>query len=66
MNKPVYVINNPESVVEVYYVSGSNEVREVKCLNYNRIKEYTYTVDDYLKRMKGHEASKAIQYAMKG
>ena len=56
----LYVINNPESVVEVYLDLENMEVRELKCLNYNRCKEYTYTVADYIERFGHHEAGQAV------
>ena len=46
----LYTINNPESVIEVFLDAEAGTVREVKCLNNNRFKEYTYNVAEYLDR----------------
>ncbi len=59
-NQPLYTINNPESVIEVYLDAEAGVVRELKCLNYNRCKEYTYAVDEYLERYSHHPAGQAI------
>ena len=40
----LYTINNPESVIEVFLDAEAGAVREVKCLNHNRCKEYTCRV----------------------
>lgn len=58
--KPLYTINNPESVVEVFLDEEAGLVREVKCLNYNRCKEYTYPVEEYIARYSHHPAGKAV------
>ena len=58
--KPLYTINNPESVIEVFLDEAKGEVREVKCLNYNRCKEYVYAIDEYLERYSHHPAGKAV------
>ena len=42
--KALYTINNPESVIEVFLEETEGKVREVKCLNDNRCKEYTYSI----------------------
>jgi pterin-4a-carbinolamine dehydratase len=57
---PLYTINNPESVIEVFLDAETGIVREVKCLNYNRCKEYTYSVEEYLARYSHHPAGKAV------
>lgn len=59
-NQPLYTINNPESVIEVFLDAEASVVREVKCLNYNRCKEYTYSVEEYLERYSHHPAGQAI------
>lgn len=56
----IYVINNPESVVEVYLDLDKMEVRELKCLNYNRCKEYIYTVAEYIERFGHHKAGQVV------
>lgn len=53
--KPVCVINNPESVVEVMIDTFTNEIVELKRLNNNRYKRYAYGVDDYLERNKHND-----------
>jgi len=58
--RPLYTINNPESVIEIFLDTEKQEVREVKCLNYNRCKEYTYSVAEYLERYAHHPAGIAI------
>ncbi|MEY2963047.1 MAG: hypothetical protein RL754_308 [Bacteroidota bacterium] len=61
---PLYTINNPESVIEVFLDAAKDEVREVKCLNYNRCKEYRYSVEEYLERYSHHPAGQAIEAAL--
>lgn len=56
----LYTINNPESVIEVFLDEAEGVVREVKCLNYNRCKEYTYSVEEYLDRYSHHPAGIAV------
>lgn len=57
----IKTINYPRSVVEIYMV-GKDYVKEVKNLSDNRIKEYTYKVEEYLsssrvsREVKGHLA----------
>lgn len=58
--KALYTINNPESVVEIFLDEAAGTVREVKCLNYNRCKEYTYSIEEFLNRYSHHPASKAV------
>jgi hypothetical protein len=58
--RALYTINNPESVIEVFLDEAEGMVREVKCLNYNRCKEYTYSVEEYLDRYSHHPAGKAV------
>ena len=60
-NAPLYTINNPESVIEVYLDFDNDVVRELKCLNYNRCKEYTYPINEYLERYSHHPAGEAIK-----
>ncbi len=57
---PLYTINNPESVIEIFLDVSKQEVKEVKCLNDNRCKEYNYSVEEYLARYAHHPAGKAI------
>ena len=52
----LYTINNPESVIEIFLDAEAGAVREVKCLNHNRCKEYTYSVAEYLDRYSHHPA----------
>lgn len=61
----LYTINNPESVIEVFLDAVAGNVREVKCLNHNRCKEYTYSVAEYLDRYSHHPAGKAVKAALK-
>ncbi len=56
----VYTINNPESVIEVFVDADHNTVKESKSLNYNRYKEYTYSIKEYLSRYAHHAAGKAL------
>ena len=44
----VTTMHNMESVVEVYLDVENRSVTEVKHLNYNRVKAYSYPVDEYL------------------
>ena len=60
----LYTINNPESVIEVFLDAEAVTVREVKCLNHNRCKEYSYSVAEYLDRYSHHPAGKAIKAAL--
>ncbi len=60
----LYTINNPESVIEVFLDAEAGQVREVKCLNHNRCKEYSYSVAEYLDRYSHHPAGKAIKAAL--
>ena len=60
----LYTINNPESVIEVFLDAEAGTVREVKCLNNNRCKEYTYNVAEYLDRYCHHPAGKAVKAAL--
>ena len=62
----VYTINNPESVIEVYLDAETGMVHEVKSLNYNRTKHYSYTADEYLQRYAHHPAGEAISAALEG
>ena len=57
----LYTINNPESVIEVFLDAEAGAVREVKCLNHNRCKEYTYSVAEYLDRYSHHPAGMAVK-----
>ena len=63
-NEPLYTINNPESVIEVFLDVETSTVREVKCLNHNRCKEYTYTAAEYLDRYSHHPAGMAVKAAL--
>ncbi len=63
-NEPVYVINNLESVVEVFLDEANEKVIEKKRLNGNRYKTYTYKLKEYLHRNKNREVSKSIQTAL--
>ena len=60
----LYTINNPESVIEVFLDAEAGTVREVKCLNHNRCKEYTYSVAEYLDRYSHHPAGMAVKAAL--
>mgnify|MGYP001473923733 CR=1 FL=1 len=60
----LYTINNPESVIEVFLDAEAGTVREVKCLNHNRCKEYTYSASEYLDRYSHHPAGKAVKAAL--
>ena len=60
----LYTINNPESVIEVFLDAEAGAVREVKCLNHNRCKEYTYSVAEYLDRYSHHPAGMAVKAAL--
>ena len=60
----LYTINNPESVIEVFLDAEAGAVREVKCLNHNRCKEYTYSVAEYLDRYSQHPAGQAVKAAL--
>ena len=62
--KPVYVINNLESVVEVFLDKKEQSITERKRLNYNRYKTYKYELKDYLERNKHAEVYKYIQNAL--
>ena len=64
MQHALYTINNPESVIEVFLDAEAGQVREVKCLNHNRCKEYSYSVAEYLDRYSHHPAGKAIKAAL--
>ncbi len=48
----ITTIHNPESVVEVFFDRMNERIVEHKCLNYNRKKEYSYEVGEYLKNVK--------------
>ncbi len=50
--QPICVINNPESVIEVFIDSKTKTVLERKRLNYNRYKTYSYPLNEYLERYK--------------
>ena len=63
-NTPLYTINNPESVIEIFLDAEEGVVREVKCLNYNRCKEYRYSVEEYLERYSHHPAGQAVEAAL--
>ena len=54
--EPACVINNPESVVEVFVNKEAGTVVEQKRLNYNRYKTYTYAVDEYLEMYKHNKS----------
>lgn len=58
----VATIHNPESVVEVYIDAGRQRVTEIKYLNYNRVKEYSYPVYQYIEQSKhiGHLNAKLV------
>ena len=60
----LYTINNPESVIEVFLDAEAGAVREVKCLNHNRCKEYTYSGAEYLDRYSHHPAGMAVKAAL--
>ena len=60
----LYTINNPESVIEIFLDAEAGAVREVKCLNHNRCKEYTYSVTEYLDRYSHHPAGQAVKAAL--
>ena len=60
----LYTINNPESVIEVFLDAEAGTVREVKCLNHNRCKEYTYSAAEYLDRYSHHPAGMAVKAAL--
>ena len=60
----LYTINNPESVIEVFLDAEAGAVREVKCLNHNRCKEYTDSVAEYLDRYSHHPAGQAVKAAL--
>ena len=60
----LYTINNPESVIEIFLDAEAGAVREVKCLNHNRCKEYTYSVAEYLDRYSHHPAGMAVKAAL--
>ena len=60
----LYIINNPESVIEVFLDAEAGTGREVKCLNHNRCKEYTYSVTEYLDRYSHHPAGQAVKAAL--
>ena len=47
-DEPICVINNPESVTEVYVDNETQKITEKKRLNGNRYKTYTYGVAEYL------------------
>jgi len=64
IQRALYTINNPESVIEVFLDAEAGTVREVKCLNHNRCKEYSYSVAEYLNRYSHHPAGKAIKAAL--
>ncbi len=49
-NKLIEVINNQRSVVELYLSKDCSQIIEVKCLTENRVKEYIYPVETYIKR----------------
>lgn len=49
----IKTVHNPESVVEIYVNKELQQVTEVKGLNYNRYKEYKYSVKDYLNKLRG-------------
>ena len=56
----LYTINNPECVIEVFLDEAEGKAREVKCLNGNRCKEYTYSTEEYLNRYSHHATGKAV------
>ena len=64
-NAPLYTINNPESVIEVYLDLDNDVVRELKCLNYNRCKEYSYPINEYLERYAPPSRRRAIRAELK-
>ncbi|MAX79324.1 MAG: hypothetical protein CL843_04005 [Crocinitomicaceae bacterium] len=49
----VTTIHNPESVVEIYVNEHTNNVIELKRLNYNRYKKYEYPIEEYLSNIEG-------------
>lgn len=55
------VINNPESIIEVYLNTNDSEVVELKRLNDNRYKTYNYSVDKWLNRYQHHPLSVKLQ-----
>ena len=60
----LYTINNPESVIEIFLDAEAGAVREVKCLNHNRCKEYTYSVAEIYDRYNHHPAGQAVKAAL--
>ncbi len=48
--KLVEVINNSRSVIELYLSDDCTQVREVKCLSDNRVKEYSYPIDVFFRK----------------
>ena len=62
--KPVYVINNPESVVEVFLNTQEETVIERKRLNGNRYKTYTYNMNDYMERNRHRAVYAYLQGAL--
>jgi hypothetical protein len=51
--KYIKTVHHSESVVEIYINKELQQVTEVKGLNYNRYKEYKYTVKEYLSKLGG-------------
>jgi len=48
----ITTVHNPESVVEIFFDRINERIIEHKSLNYNRKKEYSYDVGEYLKNVK--------------
>lgn len=55
------VVNNPNSITEVYYDAGTGKVQECKHLDSNRTKWYEYPADTYLERFKGFAIENALR-----
>lgn len=53
LGKYVTTIHNPESVVEIYLDKKQEIVTEIKNLNCNRSKQYSYSLKDYLQMVRG-------------
>ena len=66
MNEMVHVhtTHNPESVVEVYLDPQKIKVTEMKCLNYNRYKQYNYSLNEFLNTYAGKPAAMKVQEAV--
>jgi len=48
LGKHIRTVNLTEAVVEIYFDKERKLINELKCLNYNRSKVYSYTLEEYI------------------